>query len=134
MDTPKRAAPSPALSQDECLNLVLGAKRGRIIHTLQGLPSAVPTRIYLVNGTLLFTGDDDVVEAANRRDVVSIQIDDATSEPATWSVVVTGRAERAVGFSVPTSFQPALEHGATLLALPMTLLFGRREADLGMSG
>lgn len=113
---------------------MLGAKRGRILHTQRGLPSAVPTRICLINGTLHFTGDDVVVEAALRRDVVSIQIDDASLEPATWSVVVTGRAELADGLSVPPSLQPALDHGATMMTLPMTLLVGRRESDLGMSG
>lgn len=113
---------------------MLAATHGRVIHTLRGLPTAVPTRICLVNGTLLFTGDDDVVEAARRRDVVSIQIDDATAQPSTWSVVVTGRVEVALEFSAPTSLEPALQNGATLLALPMTLLFGRRESDPGMSG
>ena len=91
-------------------------------------------RICLINGTLLFLGDELVVEAALRRDVVSIQIDDASAAPATWSVVVTGRAELALGHEVPISLQPALERGGTMLALPMTLLVGRRETDVGMSG
>ena len=80
-----------------------------------------------MNGTLLFTGDDEVAQAANRRDVLSIQIDNATNEPATWSVVVTGRAELATGVDAPAPLQAALDQGATLLALSMTLLFGRRE-------
>lgn len=106
---------------------MLLATHGRIIHTLRGLPSAVPTRICLISGTLLFTGEEAVVEAAIRHDVLSIQIDDATGDAPTWSVVVTGRAELATGQSAPISLQVALNHGATLLALPLTVLVGRRE-------
>ncbi len=134
MDATEPDSAQPILTHDECVARVLGATRGRILHTVRGLPSALPTRICLINGTLLFLGDELVVEAALRRDVVSIQIDDASAAPATWSVVVTGRAELALGHEVPISLQPALERGGTMLALPMTLLVGRRETDVGMSG
>lgn len=115
------------LSEDECVTRVLLATRGRIIHTLRGLPSAVPTRICLVNGALLFTGDGEVLDAACRHDVLSIQIDDATVEAPTWSVVVTGRAQLAPDDLAPSALRASLPPGAALLMLPLTLLYGRRE-------
>jgi len=117
-----------ALDEEACVTYLLLSTRGRIIHTLRGLPTAVPTRICLINGSLLFTGHEEIVDAANRGDVVSVQVEDEQSEGATWSVVVTGRVSLADAAQIPPALVASLERGASLLALPLTVVYGQREA------
>jgi len=116
------------LDEETCVTYLLLSTRGRIIHTLRGLPTAVPTRICLINGSLLFTGHEEIVDAAGRGDVLSVQVEDEQPDGATWSVVVTGRVSLAEASQIPPALVSTLERGATLLALPLTVVYGQREA------
>ena len=128
MDATRHSRLETTLSEEECVTYLLLSTRGRVIHTLRGLPTAVPTRICLINGSLLFTGHEEIVEAAARGDVLSVEIEDEQSDGATWSVVVTGRVSLAEAAQIPPTLVPALERGATLLALPLSVVYGQRES------
>lgn len=116
------------LEEEQCVTYLLLSTRGRVVHTLRGLPTAIPTRICLINGSLLFTGHEEIVDAASRGDVVSVQVEDEVSDRATWSVVVTGRVSLAEAAQIPPSLVPSLERGDTLFSLPLTVVYGQREA------
>ena len=128
VDATQHSRLKTTLDEEACVTYLLLSTRGRIIHTLRGLPTAVPTRICLINGSLLFTGHEEIVEAAGRGDVLSVQVEDEQSEGATWSVVVTGRVSLAEAAQIPPALVSTLERGATLLALPLTVVYGQREA------
>lgn len=129
MDSASDAPLGVNLSEAECVTYLMLATRGRVIYSSRGVPAALPTRICLVNGSLLFVGDGDdaIVATARRGDVLSIQVDDASVAAPTWSVVVTGRCSFAAPELAPASLKSALNPGAALLSLPLTLLSGRRE-------
>ena len=127
MDVTRHSRLETTLSAEECVTYLLLSTRGRIIHTLRGLPTAVPTRICLINGSLLFTGYEEIVDAAARGDVLSVQVEDELPDAATWSVVVTGRVSLAEEDPVPPTLASSIEKGATLMALPLTVIYGQRE-------
>ncbi|MDE3044578.1 MAG: hypothetical protein KGJ10_07105 [Acidobacteriota bacterium] len=129
MDSRTGASAEIKLSEDECVTLVMLATRGRVIYSSRGVPSARPTQISLINGCILFLGDGDdaILEAARRHDVLSIQVDDATVEAPTWSVTVTGRCAFADPELAPASLRNTSNPDAAVLALPLTLISGRRK-------
>ena len=129
MDSAPEDSSQSRLSEAECVTHLMLATRGRVIYSSRGVPAALPTRICLVRGSVLFVGDGDdaILETARRHDVLSIQVDDATLEAPTWSVVVTGRCEFAPPGLAPSSLTSTLSANGAILSLPLTLITGRRE-------
>ena len=116
------------LPRDACVELLRGADFARVVSSIRCLPVARPTRIALVGDHLILTcNDDTIVSSAQRGDVLSVQIDGLERSGATWSVMVSGIAEAAKpSEEPPPSLLRAMNHGATLLALPLDLVTGER--------
>lgn len=117
------------LPREACLTLLREADFARVVSSIRCLPVALPTRIALVDDDhLILTSNDDMISAlALRGDVLSVQIDGLELDGATWSVMVSGiAAPAAANEQPPPSLVKALEHGATLLALPLNLVTGER--------
>jgi len=117
------------LPRAACLQLLREADFARVVSSIRCLPVARPTRIALVGDDhLILTSNDDMITSlAQRGDVLSVQIDGLDLDGATWSVMVSGIAVPAEpAEQPPPSLLRALEHGATLLALPLNLVTGER--------
>lgn len=117
------------LPREMCVTLLREAHFARVVSSIRCLPVARPTRIALVGDDhLILTSNDDMItSSAQRGDVLSVQIDGLELDDATWSVMVSGIAAPAASTEQPPpSLLRALEHGATLLALPLNLVTGER--------
>ena len=81
--------------------------------------------------TLLVATDEDAVwEAAERHEVLTLNIDGMETSGVTWTVTTTGIG-RVVDFATSAEPLPAehpllpyLDHGARLITLPLTLVTG----------
>jgi hypothetical protein len=79
---------------------------------------------------LIASDEESVVTAAERGDIVTLQIDGLTPDGGTWTVQATGMSwlvspdDAATYFPDADSLLPYLERGATLLAVPLTLIRG----------
>ena len=93
------------------------------------LPAALPARIALFEDDhlVLASRESAVILAARRGDVISVQIDGLESDGTTWSVMVSGIASTVAPEEVQTKrIQDSLDRGATLLALPLSVVIGQR--------
>lgn len=117
------------LPRDACVKLLRDADFARVVSSIRCLPVARPTRIALVGDDhlILTCNDDTIVNSAGRGDVLSVQIDGLERSGATWSVMVSGIAGAPdPSDRPPPSLLRALDHGATLLALPLDLVTGEQ--------
>jgi hypothetical protein len=117
------------LPREACITLLREADFARVVSSIRCLPVARPTRIALVGDDhlILTSSDDMITTSAQRGDVLSVQIDGLELDGATWSVMVSGIAAPAEPTEqLPPSLLRALEHGATLLTLPLNLVTGER--------
>jgi len=117
------------LTREDCLHLLAGADLARVVLSVRALPVALPARIALTSDghLLLASNEEAVVLAARRGDVISVQIDGLEPDGSTWSVMVSGIASLAVVTEeLRASMHHALEHGATLYAMPLSVLSGQR--------
>ena len=118
-----------SLSRSTCLDLLGDVDFARVVISVRCLPVALPTRIALVNDDhlILTSTDKSVAGTAENGDVLSVQIDGLNNDGSTWSVMVSGIASPAAPSEhPPPSLARALERGATLLSLPLTLVAGER--------
>jgi hypothetical protein len=121
------------LDTASCERLLAQASLGRVVLSVGCLPAALPVHVDLAEGhVLLGCTPGPAVAAAEQGDVVSIQVDGEEVNGTTWSVQVTGVA-RVVGPSDPLfsilhdgRLARALERGAVLVAVPLTVLSGER--------
>jgi hypothetical protein len=117
------------LSRADCIVLLSAASLARVIISVRCLPAALPARIAVVSDDQLLVASTEgaVILAARRGDVLSIQIDGLEPDGSTWSVMASGLASTATAsVFVPNSMQEALDRGATLLALPLSVVTGER--------
>ena len=123
--TPAHAAKRPAaLSRTESVVRLRAARVGRVVISVRCLPAARLVRVAVVNDALyLGTTEAAVIEAADRGDVVTLQIDGLESDGSTWSVEVTGRASRTSPPGPPLEWA---EQGLDILQLPLTVVHGDR--------
>jgi uncharacterized protein len=118
-----------SLTREDCLALLSGADLARVVLSVRALPVALPARIALTNDDhlLLASNEEAVVLAARRGDVISVQIDGLEPDGSTWSVMVSGIATFADGTAeVRSSLRRAVDNGATLYAMPLSVLSGQR--------
>lgn len=120
-----------ALSDNECRRRLVEATWARLLISVRCLPAARPVPLVVAGETLIVATDEPAVwEAAERHEVLTINIDGQESSGATWTVTATG-----VGWIIdPESSDhslaqdhpllPYLEHGARLVGLPLTLVAG----------
>ena len=124
-----RSLASEPLSREACLALLANADLGRVVLSVHALPAAVPARISLVGDDhlVLASSEEAVILAAQRGDVISVQIDGLESDGSTWSVMASGIATGSIHEeSLRPSLRDAMHHGAKLLALPLSVLIGQR--------
>lgn len=97
------------LTRDECLRLLAARRVGRLafIHRA-GLPLILPVNYVLADDALLIrSGPGPKMQAAERGDLVSFEVDDIDEEfRSGWSVVVTGKASRVRAGRVPPQDEP----------------------------
>jgi hypothetical protein len=119
---------SGAIERETCLDLLEHAALARVVISVKCLPVALPARISLVgrDHLLLASSDPAVRQAAERNDVLSIQIDGLDDDGMVWSVMVSGIGSVA-GEDEPLSrpLQDALGHGAKLVMLPLSVVVGQ---------
>ncbi len=120
---------SEPLSRNDCLELLDKADLARVVLSVRCLPAALPARIALIgeDHLVLSSRESAVILAARRGDVISVQIDGIDDSGSTWSVMVSGIASSAAPdeLQIPR-IQATLERGATLLALPLSVVIGQR--------
>ncbi|HEY1223253.1 MAG TPA: pyridoxamine 5'-phosphate oxidase family protein, partial [Acidimicrobiales bacterium] len=104
------------MRRDECVSLLGAAALARVVISVKCLPVALPARIALIerNFVLLASSDPAVIAAAERGDVVSLQIDGLEPDGLTWSVMASGIAKLALDQPAPNEImERALERGAS---------------------
>jgi hypothetical protein len=117
------------MRRDECVSLLGAAALARVVISVKCLPVALPARIALIerNFVLLATSDPAVIVAAERGDVVSLQIDGLEPDGLTWSVMASGIAKLALDQPAPNEImERALERGASFVLLPLAVVVGQR--------
>ncbi|MEO9180984.1 MAG: pyridoxamine 5'-phosphate oxidase family protein [Acidimicrobiales bacterium] len=120
---------SEPLSRNDCLALLDKADLARVVLSVRCLPAALPARIALIGDDhlVLSSRESAVILAARRGDVISVQIDGIDESGCTWSVMVSGIASSAAPdeLQIPR-IEASRERGATLLALPLSVVIGQR--------
>jgi nitroimidazol reductase NimA-like FMN-containing flavoprotein (pyridoxamine 5'-phosphate oxidase superfamily) len=120
---------SEPLTRADCLELLDRADLARVVLSVRCLPAALPARIALFEDDhlVLASRESAVILAARRGDVISVQIDGLESDGTTWSVMVSGIASTVAPEEVQTKrIQDSQDRGATLLALPLSVVIGQR--------
>jgi len=123
------------LDSSGCERLLSHASLGRVVLSVGCLPAAVPVHVNVALGhVLLGCPPGPVQDAAERGDVVTVEVDGEELDGATWSVLVTGVA-RVVAGDDPLSdvvrrdrLARSIERGAVLVAVPLTVVSGERTA------
>ena len=124
-----RLSRNEPLTREDCLRLLDRADLARVVLSVRCLPAALPARIALVRGDhlVLASKESAVIVAARRGDVISVQIDGLETDGSTWSVMVSGIASSVEPEEVQTKrIQDSVDRGATLLALPLSVVIGQR--------
>ena len=120
---------SEPLSREDCLERLAGADLARVVLSVRALPAALPARISLVgeDHLLLVSREEAVMLAARRGDVISVQIDGLESDGSTWSVMTSGIAAQAKADEpLHPKMLEAVENGAIVLAIPLSVVVGQR--------
>jgi hypothetical protein len=118
-----------SIHRDECVSLLGASALARVVISVKCLPVALPARIALIerNYVLLASSDPAVILAAERGDVVSIQIDGLEPDGLTWSVMASGIATLARNVEPPNEvMREAHRRGATFVSLPLSVVVGQR--------
>ena len=131
MASPLNRVKRTTLPRSTCVSLLANADFARVVISVRCLPAALPARIGHVDDQhlLLASTEEAVIVAARRGDVLSVQIDGLESDNATWSVMASGiahDASREVPDDLSATLSSALEAGAGLISLPLTILVGAR--------
>ena len=129
MSVPGDRVRRATIPRDECLGLLRHADYARVVISVRCLPAALPARIAVVDdhALLLASAEEAVVVAARRGDVLSVQIDGLEPDGATWSVMASGIAAMPTGDpALSGPLTRAVAGGATIIALPLTIVSGER--------
>lgn len=120
---------SEPLTRADCLRLLDRADLARVVLSVRCLPAALPARIALFeeDHLVLASRESAVLLAARRGDVISVQIDGLEDDGTTWSVMVSGIASTVSPDEVQTPrIKESMDRGASLLALPLSVVIGKR--------
>ena len=120
--------PTTALDREECLDRLALAPLARILVSVRCLPTALPSRIRVVNREkiLIASSDPSILHAAQRHDVLTVQVDGLDEGNHPWSVVASGIAE-VVSDVAPMDdlLGDALSHGGQLVAFAASVVVGQ---------
>lgn len=123
------------LDRATCLELLATRRTGRLAYVARpGVPDVVPVNLALDGDRLLVrSGPGPKLQAAERREVVAVEVDDVDEDLRTgWSVVVAGRASRLHTSDVarlPPDLLPevwARGPRSAVIAIELTRVEGRR--------
>jgi hypothetical protein len=117
------------LDRDDCVDRLSTAPLARILVSVRCLPTALPARIRVLNRekVLIASSDSSILHAAQRHDVLTVQVDGVDEQNHTWSVVASGLAE------VSSDTEPmddvlgdAMSFGGQLVSFPLSVVVGQR--------
>jgi hypothetical protein len=117
------------LARTTCVELLTSSDLARVVISVRCLPAALPARITVIDDDhlLLASTEDSVIRAASRGDVLSVQIDGLEADGATWSVMASGIAAQSTRDDIPSNrLRQAVNQGATLISLPLSVIVGER--------
>ena len=123
------------LDRATCLELLASRRTGRLAYVARaGVPDVVPVNLAVDGGRLLVrSGPGPKLQAAERREVVAVEVDDIDEDRRTgWSVVVAGRARRlhtSEAAALPADLLPevwARGPRSSVIAIELTRVEGRR--------
>jgi hypothetical protein len=124
LDAPAGPGTLSRLPREECLALLASLRVGRLAYVARpGVPDVVPVNYRLHEGDVLVrTGIGPKLQAAERGEVMTLEVDALDAEGHTgWSVVAAGASRRLT---------PAQVHALPEGALPRTWVLGPRSAVL----
>ena len=117
------------LEREDCVDRLSAAPLARILVSVRCLPTALPARLRILNRerVLIASSDTSILLAAQRHDVLTVQVDGVDDQNHTWSVVASGIAE------VSSESEPmddvlgdASSFGGQLVSFPMSVVVGQR--------
>lgn len=119
------------LADEQCRSRLELAALARVLISVRCMPAALPVFIHVMSHHVLIASEENaVIDAARRGDVLAVQVDGTDDHGVTWSVQATGVAHLPTTGDVLTlagessRLSPALERGATLIAIPLTIVSG----------
>lgn len=121
--------PTTVLDREDCLDRLSAAPLARILVSIKCLPTALPARIHVLNreNILIASADPSILLAAQRHDVLTVQVDGVDELNHPWSVVASGIAE------VNPEVEPmddvlgdATSYGGQLVSFPVSVVVGQR--------
>ncbi len=118
-----------ALTREECIERLTTAPLARILVSVRCLPTALPARIRVVEREriLIASSDTSIVLAAQRHDVLTVQIDGIDDHNHTWSVVASGIAEVSPDAEpMDDVLGDAVSFGGQLVSFPLSVVVGQR--------
>ena len=117
------------LSRAACVELLGNTDIARVVISVRCLPAALPARITLLDEhrLLLASAEEPVIMAAQRGEVLSVQIDGLELDGTTWSVMASGIARASLeNAPLPFALAQALSRGARLIEVPLSVVAGER--------
>jgi hypothetical protein len=111
------------------VNLLNSTDLARVVISVRCLPAALPARIAVIDDDhlLLASTEESVILAARRGDVLSVEVDGLEPDGTTWSVMASGLAALAPGEEeLPNPLRKAVDRGAALISLPLSVVVGER--------
>jgi hypothetical protein len=117
------------LERDDCLDRLSAAPLARILVSVKCLPTALPARIRVLNRDkiVIASSDPSILLAAQRHDVLTVQVDGVDEQNHTWSVVASGIAEVNLdGEPMDDVLGDATSHGGQLVSFPVSVVVGQR--------
>jgi hypothetical protein len=125
----EESTPTTVLDRDDCLDRLSAAPLARILVSVKCLPTALPARIQVVNRDhiVISSSDSTILLAAQRHDVLTVQVDGVDESNHPWSVVASGIAEvtTPVGDLSDTPEGPANVAGP-VVSFPVSVVVGQR--------
>lgn len=122
-------APTTVLDREDCLDRLAAAPLARILVSVKCLPTALPARIKVVDRDhiLIASSDSSILLAAQRHDVLTVQVDGVDESDHPWSVVASGIAEvapDAVAAGGPVG--DGSSFAGPLVSFPVSVVVGQR--------
>jgi nitroimidazol reductase NimA-like FMN-containing flavoprotein (pyridoxamine 5'-phosphate oxidase superfamily) len=113
---------STQLTREACVAKFATSNVARVLVTVKCLPVALPVTILHANedAVTISTTEINVINAAHRHDVISLQVDGTLASHELWSVTATGIAELAVSGGDASS--------GTAITVPLSVINGTHAA------
>ena len=121
-------SPTTALEREDCIDRLAAAPVARILVSVRCLPTALPARIRVVNREkiLIASSDPSILLAAQRHDVLTVQVDGVDEANHPWSVVASGIADVSDAEPMDDLLGDATSHGGQLISFPTSVVVGQR--------